>query len=109
LSHPTLDGNGVKAMPGRFKYPMLVYPIQYLKRKKIQVAKWGTPKNIFKKNSKNYVQALLAIIHQIYTDCNFYKDTNLFKSFQKYVFATKISLILLQPVLVGLSSVSISS
>jgi len=21
LSHPALDGNGVKAMPGRFKYP----------------------------------------------------------------------------------------
>jgi len=23
-SHPTLDGNGVKAMPGRLKYPILV-------------------------------------------------------------------------------------
>jgi len=41
LTHPTLDGNGVKAMPGRFKYPILVHSIQYLKRKKIQVAKWG--------------------------------------------------------------------
>jgi len=46
-SHPTLDGNGVKAMPGQFKYPILVHSIQYLKRKKIQVAKWGTPKNIY--------------------------------------------------------------
>jgi len=50
LSHPTLDGNDVKAMPGRFKYPILVLSIQYLKRKKIQVAKWGTPKKKDKLN-----------------------------------------------------------
>jgi hypothetical protein len=49
LSHPTLDGNGVKAMPGQFKCPILVQSIQYLKRKKIQVAKWGTPKKYLKK------------------------------------------------------------
>jgi len=50
LSHPTLDGNGVKAMPGWLKYPILVHSIQHLKRKKIQVANWGTPKNFFNNN-----------------------------------------------------------
>jgi len=30
----TLDGNGVKAMPGRVKYPILVYSIQYLKKER---------------------------------------------------------------------------
>ena len=52
LSHPTLDGNGVKAMPGRLKHPILVHSIQYLKRKKIQAAKWGTPKIFLKKDKK---------------------------------------------------------
>jgi len=27
LSHPILDGNGVKTMPGRLKYPILVHSI----------------------------------------------------------------------------------
>jgi hypothetical protein len=35
LSHPTLDGNGVKAMPGLFEYPILVHSIQYLKKERI--------------------------------------------------------------------------
>ncbi len=49
LFHLTLDGNGVKAMPGQFKYPILVHSIQYSKRKKIQVAKWDTLYIFFKK------------------------------------------------------------
>ncbi len=31
-------------MTGRFKFPIMDHSIQYLKRKKIKVAKWGTPK-----------------------------------------------------------------
>jgi len=27
LSHPTIDENGVKAMPGQLKYPILVHSI----------------------------------------------------------------------------------
>jgi len=45
LSHPTLEGNGVKAMPGQLKNPILVKST-IEKERKIQVAKWGTPKNI---------------------------------------------------------------
>ncbi len=41
-SHPTLDGNGVKTLPGWLKYPILVHSM--IEKKKIQVAKWGTPK-----------------------------------------------------------------
>jgi hypothetical protein len=43
VSSKILDGNGVKAMP--FLHPILVH----LKNKKIQAAKWDTPKNIFVK------------------------------------------------------------
>ncbi len=43
---PMLDGSGVKAMPGSIPTPNSG-PLQ--KNKKIQVAKWGTPKKIFKK------------------------------------------------------------
>jgi len=61
LSHPTLDGNGVKAMPGRFKYPILVHSIQYLKRKKIQVKKnKGFSLNV-KLSKKDYIIQLGAI------------------------------------------------
>jgi len=45
--HPILDGNGVKAMPGSIIVPNP--GLQQMKRMKIQVAKWGTPKNINKK------------------------------------------------------------
>jgi len=49
LSHPTLDGNGVKAIPGRFKYPILVHSTIEKKEKYSQIAKWGTPKKYLKK------------------------------------------------------------
>jgi hypothetical protein len=39
-----LDGSGVKAMPGSIPTPNSG---SLKKNKKIQVAKWGTPKNIF--------------------------------------------------------------
>jgi hypothetical protein len=42
-----LDGSGVKAMPGSIPTPN---SDSFLKNKKIQVAKWGTPKKYFKKN-----------------------------------------------------------
>jgi len=61
LSHPTLDGSGVKAMPGRFKYPILVQSIQYLKKKKIQVDKWGTPKKYFKNTMNSNGKTTWAI------------------------------------------------
>jgi len=38
-----LDGSGVKAMPGSIPTPSSG---SLWKNKKIQVAKWGTPKNI---------------------------------------------------------------
>jgi len=38
-----LDGSGVKAMPGSIPAPN-PGSLNKLKRKKIQVAKWGTPK-----------------------------------------------------------------
>jgi len=41
-----LDGSGVKAMPGSIPTPNSG---SLYKNKKIQVAKWGTPKKIFKK------------------------------------------------------------
>jgi len=41
-----LDGSGVKAMPGLIPTPNSG---SLLKNKKIQVAKWGTPKKYFKK------------------------------------------------------------
>jgi len=44
-SHPILDGNGFKAMPGSIDmYPILVKSLNEIK--KIQVVKWGTQKNI---------------------------------------------------------------
>jgi hypothetical protein len=39
-----LDGSGVKAMPGSIPKPNSG---SLWKNKKIQVGKWGTPKNIF--------------------------------------------------------------
>jgi len=41
-----LDGSGVKAMPGLIPTPNYVSLKKY---KKILVAKWGTPNNIFRK------------------------------------------------------------
>jgi len=41
-----LDGSGVKAMPGSIPTPNFG---SLLKNKKIQVAKWGTPKKYLKK------------------------------------------------------------
>jgi len=46
-SHLMLDESGVKAMPGSIPTPNSG---SLEKNKKIQVAKWGTPKNILKKN-----------------------------------------------------------
>jgi len=44
-SHPTLDGNGVKAMSGQLIYlPNKSWFIY--KKKEIEVAKWGTPKKV---------------------------------------------------------------
>ncbi len=43
---PMLDGSGVKAMPGSIPTPNFG---SLLKNKKIQVAKWGTPKKYLKK------------------------------------------------------------
>jgi len=42
-SHPMLDGNEVKAMPGSISEPNPGSLING-KRKKIKVTKWGTPK-----------------------------------------------------------------
>jgi len=47
LSHPTLDGNGVKAMPGRLKYPILVHSI--IEKKENTGSQMGPIKKIFKK------------------------------------------------------------
>jgi len=49
LSHPALDGIGVKAMPGKLKYPILVHSTIEKKERKILVAKWGIPKKCLKK------------------------------------------------------------
>ncbi len=43
--HPMLDGRGVKAMVGSIRTPSSG---SLQKNKKMQVAKWGTPKNYFK-------------------------------------------------------------
>ena len=40
-SHPKLDGNGVKAMPGLNPLPN---PGSFTKRMELKVTKWGTPK-----------------------------------------------------------------
>ncbi len=47
FSIPMLDGNGVKAMPGSIPTPSSG---SLQKTKKIQVAKWGTPKKTKKRN-----------------------------------------------------------
>ncbi len=45
VPRPMLDGSGVKAMPGLIPTPNSG---SLQKKKRIQVAKWGPPKNIFK-------------------------------------------------------------
>ncbi len=48
--HPMLDGSGVRAMNGSIPtHPILV---QCRKNKKIQVAKWGTPKKYLKRKKR---------------------------------------------------------
>jgi len=42
-SHPTLDGNGVKAMSGSIPEPSG----SFTKRNKIMGIKWSTPKRLF--------------------------------------------------------------
>ncbi len=48
ISSNILDESRVEAMPGRFLHPILIHSI---KIRKIQVAKWGTPK-IYTKTRK---------------------------------------------------------
>jgi len=50
LSHPTLDGNGVTAMPGQLKYPVLVHSI--IGKKENTGSQMGHTKKIFKKSLK---------------------------------------------------------
>jgi hypothetical protein len=50
-SHPTLDGNGVKAMPGRLKYPILVHSI--IDKKENTGSQMGHTKKIFNKKTFN--------------------------------------------------------
>jgi len=61
---PMIDGSGVKAMPcqDRFLHPILVH------YRKIQVAKWGTPKKYLKKIVKliQYVMPILYCIFYIF-------------------------------------------
>jgi len=54
VSSKILDGNGVKAMPGSIPAPNS----GSFENKKIQVAKWGTPKKIFEKNTLKKVICL---------------------------------------------------
>jgi len=56
-SHPILDENGFKAMPGwepaRIDCCSQSWLGHQMKIKKLQVAKWGTPKKIFKNQSSS--------------------------------------------------------
>ncbi len=62
-----LDGSGVKAMPGSIPTPNSG---SLLKNKKIQVAKWGTPKKVLKKN--NQVPNFVFEIPTIYRGNQYY-------------------------------------
>jgi hypothetical protein len=55
LYHPTLDGNGIKAMPGGLMYPILVHLQKKRKYKKQNMA--NQKKNIYKKSYISYKQA----------------------------------------------------
>ncbi len=47
MSHPTLDGNGVKVMPGQLKYSIIVH--LKIEKKENTGSQMGHIKNIFKK------------------------------------------------------------
>ncbi len=59
---PMLDGSGVKAMPELIPAPNSG---SLKKIRKIQVAKWGTPKKIIKKFFINYIFVLRTYLFSI--------------------------------------------
>ncbi len=72
-SHPMLDGSGVKAMPGSIPAPN-PGSFNNWKRKKIQVAKWGTPK-------KNLTIAnLLQFLPLCFSSLNWFRHLSAFAS-----------------------------